>query len=70
VNDPRESGGLEGRQGGGGSRGVGEWEAGGTKVGWADERCRFTEASGRCRLAEGRTRGGSLPLRVLIGSID
>jgi hypothetical protein len=29
VNDPRESGGLEGRQGGGGSRGVGEWEAGG-----------------------------------------
>jgi hypothetical protein len=25
---------------------------------------------GRSRLAEGRTRGGSLPLRALIGSID
>jgi hypothetical protein len=34
------------------------------------ERCRFTEAIGRCRFTEGRTRGGSLPLAALIGSID
>jgi hypothetical protein len=33
-------------------------------------RCRFTEAIGRCRFTEGRTRGGSLPLAALIGSID
>jgi hypothetical protein len=32
--------------------------------------CRFTEAIGRCRFTEGRTRGGSLPLAALIGSID
>jgi hypothetical protein len=37
---------------------------------WAGGRCRFTEASGRCRFTEGRTRGGSLPLATLIGSID
>jgi hypothetical protein len=30
----------------------------------------LTHIDGRCRLAEGRTRGGSLPLRALIGSID
>jgi hypothetical protein len=42
---------------------------GGTWV-WAGGRCRFTEASGRCRFTEGRTRGGSLPLATLIGSID
>jgi hypothetical protein len=33
-------------------------------------RCRFTEEIGRCRFTEGRTRGGSLPLAALIGSID
>jgi hypothetical protein len=34
VNDPRESGGLEGRRGGGGSRGVGGGGGGGgTNVG-------------------------------------
>jgi hypothetical protein len=33
-------------------------------------RCRFTEVIGRCRFTEGRTRGGSLPLAALIGSID
>jgi hypothetical protein len=56
-----------GRRGGGDSRGVGE---GGRTWAWVGGRCRFTEASGRCRLAEGRTRGGSIPLRALIGSID
>jgi hypothetical protein len=30
----------------------------------------LTHIDGRCRLAEGRTRGGSLPLTALIGSID
>jgi hypothetical protein len=30
----------------------------------------LTHIDGRCRLAEGRTRGGSLPLRALIASID
>jgi hypothetical protein len=30
----------------------------------------LTHIDERCRLAEGRTRGGSLPLRALIGSID
>jgi hypothetical protein len=33
-------------------------------------RRRFTEASGRCRFTEGRTREGSLPLTALIDSID
>jgi hypothetical protein len=69
VNDPWESGGLEGG-GGAAHAGWGEGEAGGRTWTWAGGRCRFTEASGRCRLAEGRTRGGSLPLRALIGSID
>ena len=30
----------------------------------------MTHIDGWCRLAEGRTRGGSLPLTTLIGSID
>ena len=49
---------------------MGEGEAGGRTWAWAGGRCRFTEASGRCRFTEGRTRGGSLPLAALIGSID
>jgi hypothetical protein len=58
----------EGRRGGGGSRGVGE--AGDERgLGRADGDD-LTHVDGRCRLAEGRTRGGSLPLRALIGSID
>jgi hypothetical protein len=71
VNDPRESGRLEGEAGGGGgSRGVGEGEAGGRTWAWVGGRRRFTEASGRCRFTEGRTREGSLPLTALIDSID
>jgi hypothetical protein len=64
--DPRESGGLE--VGGGGSRGVGvgEGEVGERTWACADGRSRFSEASGRCRFTEGRTRGGSLPLTTLI----
>jgi hypothetical protein len=41
-------------------------EAGGRTWAWAGGRCRFTEASRRCRFAEGRTRGGSLPLTTLV----
>jgi hypothetical protein len=39
---------------------------GGRTWAWACGRCRFTEASGRYRFIEGRTRGGSLPLTTLI----
>jgi hypothetical protein len=35
-----------------------------------EERLRFTEGKERLRFTEGRTRGGRLPLIVLIGSID
>jgi hypothetical protein len=42
-------------QGGGG-------EAGERTRAWAGERCGFTEANGRCRFTEGRTREGRLPL--------
>jgi hypothetical protein len=35
-----------------------------------EERLRFIEGKERLRCTEVRTRGGSLPLRVLIGSID
>ena len=35
-----------------------------------EERLRFTEGKERLRFTEGRTRGGSLPLTALIGSID
>jgi hypothetical protein len=59
-----------GRQGGGGSRGVGVGEVGERTWACADGRSRFTEASGWCRFTEDRTRGGSLPLTALIGSID
>uniref|UniRef100_A0A804RL86 Uncharacterized protein n=1 Tax=Zea mays TaxID=4577 RepID=A0A804RL86_MAIZE len=47
---------IWGRRGGGGSRGVGE--------GYADRRCRLTEASGRCRFIEGRTREAAYPLQL------
>jgi hypothetical protein len=50
-------------RGGGGEVGERTWA-------WAGERCRFAEQNGRCRFTEGRTRGGSLPLTALIGSID
>jgi hypothetical protein len=50
---------------------VGAWAGGRTWAwAWANGRCRFTEAIGRCRFTEGRTRGDSLPLAALIGSID
>ena len=50
----------------------GEWgeeegEPGAAAVSDGDD---LTHIDGWCRLAEGRTRGGSLPLRALIGSID
>jgi hypothetical protein len=50
----------------------GEWgeeegEPGAAAVSDGDD---LTHIDGRCRLAEGRTRGDSLPLRALIGSID
>jgi hypothetical protein len=69
------------RTGGAGAAAHAGWERGrrGTNVGVEMRtnvgvsrggRCRFTEAIGRCRFTEGRTRGGSLPLAALIGSID
>jgi hypothetical protein len=63
--DPRESGGLKGG-GGGATRGGGVWVGGERTWACTDGRSRFIEASGRCRFTEGRTRGGSLPLRALI----
>ena len=62
------------RTGGAGAAAHTGWErgrrGGGRTWVWAGGRCRFTKASGRCRFTEGRTRGGSLPLAALIGSID
>jgi hypothetical protein len=57
-------------------RGVGAhertWDVGGSggATKRTDGRCRFDDINGRRRFMEGRTRGGSLPLRALIGSID
>jgi hypothetical protein len=50
----------------------GEWgeEEGELGVAAVSDGDDLTHIDGRCRLAEGRTRGGSLPLRALIGSID
>jgi hypothetical protein len=50
----------------------GEWgeeegELGAAAVSDGDD---LSHIDGWCRLAEGRTRGGSLSLRALIGSID
>jgi hypothetical protein len=56
-----------GLQGGRASADVGG-SGGATKR--TDGRCRFDDIDGRRRFMEGRTRGGSLPLRALIGSID
>jgi hypothetical protein len=68
--DPWESGGLEvGGRAAAAHAGWG-WGGGGTNVGVGGGRCRFAEPNGRCRFTEGRTRGGSLPLTALIGSID
>jgi hypothetical protein len=69
------------RTGGAGAAAHAGWERGwgGTNMGVETRtnvavsrggRCRFTEEIGRCRFTEGRTRGGSLPLAALIGSID
>jgi hypothetical protein len=57
---------------GGGGAHERTWDVGGSggATKRTDGRCRFDDIDGRRRFMEGRTRGGSLPLRALIDSID
>jgi hypothetical protein len=58
----RGGGGCGWGWGGGGLTRGGGGEAGERTRAWVGKRCGFTEANGRCRFTEGRTREGRLPL--------